>query len=107
MLACTGDGKSLPPFMIIRCATAATDQSHVQVIKNLHKEPGFTAAEGWELGTWSGSIVTKVGSAPREYTRQYMLNKVCVGGGSVCVRVCGCGCGCGWVGGWVGVGVGV
>ena len=53
------DGAVPPSFNIIRCASTKADMSRVKVISELHKAPGFTVADGWQLRVWRQDVMIK------------------------------------------------
>lgn len=71
-------GEMGPPWHIIKCTVQGYDLSTVQVLKTLHLEPGFTAAEGWLLKMWEHKL-TLLGKNKKEYTavhkRPYLINE--------------------------------
>jgi hypothetical protein len=55
--AATAAGNHIGSFNIIKCSVKDPyDLSSARVISNLHKKPGFTAEDGWELREWERTI---------------------------------------------------
>ena len=56
MVGVNAAGELMPPFMILGNTVATADASSSTVIKSLHKEPGFTPLEGWQLMLWERKL---------------------------------------------------
>jgi hypothetical protein len=71
----TAAGEMLPQFEIIECSVKGPDLSSVRVIATMHQQPGFTAADGWELKEWRKTLtLTKKGvETTEEYIRPYII----------------------------------
>jgi hypothetical protein len=54
---------AFPPLMVIIkhsvSSAARPDQTRMRVIASLHKEPGFTAEDGWEMRVWERTLTLK------------------------------------------------
>eukprot|EP00966_Prymnesium_polylepis_P316753 7318895-Prymnesium_polylepis.1 len=46
-----------PSWDVIKCSVKGTDLSTSTVLNSLHREPGFTAADGWELKMWERALI--------------------------------------------------
>lgn len=72
MLACAASGAQAPPAFIIKCSTIDNNQDgKIKVIDTLHAQPGYTAADGWVSGWWSGPVATKTHGI-KDFKRQYL-----------------------------------
>jgi hypothetical protein len=49
MQAGDGEGGMLSSFNIVKCSSTKPNLSNTRVLKTMHEQPGFTAADGWEL----------------------------------------------------------
>jgi len=68
----------LPSFNIIKCSSQKPDLSKTRVLSSLHQQPGFTAADGWEMLTWKRTLTVtnkKKEEVTREYCRPYLKHK--------------------------------
>jgi len=61
----------LPSHNIIKCSSRKADLSKTRVLKTLHAQPGFTAADGWELHIWRRTLTLK-GKNGKETTAEYV-----------------------------------
>jgi hypothetical protein len=78
MLWGKGSGEMGPHFCIIPCSSKKPDLSSTRVLKELHKKPGFTEADGWEMHTWTRTIQVldrKKQEVETKYTRPYLICK--------------------------------
>ena len=78
MQAGESEGDMLPSFNVIKCSSTKADLSNTRVLKDLHKMPGFTEADGWELLTWSRTLTLpnkKKQEFTAEYKRPYLKHK--------------------------------
>ena len=78
MLFGNGAGEMGPIWAIIKMTVKGIDLSSSTVLKSLHKEPGFTQADGWELKAWERELTLK-GKQKDTYVtgvhkRPYLIN---------------------------------
>jgi len=55
-------GRFLPSMFILKHSKSSEthpDQTSMTVVKNLHKRPGFTIADGWEFLEWERDLTIK------------------------------------------------
>ena len=76
-----GEGRFAPLMIIIKhsvSSKARPDQTGMRVIPNLHKQPGFGVADGWQLHTWSADLnLSETKSGPpvnRTHRVHYLIN---------------------------------
>ena len=74
----TGRGKMGPSWNVVKCSVKGHDLSSVRVLKTMHEsEPGFTAADGWELKMWEKvlTLVVKGKEVTATHKRPYLIHK--------------------------------
>ena len=77
MLFGDAKGKMGTVFLIIKCSPTKPDLLSTCVVQNLHRQEGFTAADGWQLKQWSRSLTLKNKKhqlVTSEYKRHYLIH---------------------------------
>jgi hypothetical protein len=78
LLAGTGEGEMLPSWDVIKCSVKGHDLSSVRVLKAMFEsEPGFMAADGWQLKMWEKTLTLTVKGKQITAThkRPYLIHK--------------------------------
>ena len=74
----TAAGEMGPSWNVIKCSVKGWDLSSARVLKTLHEtEPGFSAADGWELGLWVKelTLTVKGKQITATHKRPYLIHK--------------------------------
>jgi len=69
-------GRFLPLMFILKHSKSSDthpDQTSMTVVKNLHKKPGFRAADGWKLDEWERELTIKSKKGV-DVTRKHKVN---------------------------------
>jgi len=80
MLAATAKGALLPSFNIAKCfASRPQDLSKTTILTELHKQHGYTAADGWMQELWEDDVIVpeKTGSkknVSKRFKRPFLLH---------------------------------
>ena len=76
MLGGTAAGNMLPAFNIIKCTVDRADLRSTTVIQTLHKQAGYTAADGWALKIWERELALKIKGVEKtvRYFRPYLVH---------------------------------
>jgi hypothetical protein len=66
----------LPTFNIIKCTVDRADLRSTTVIQSLHKQAGYTAADGWTLKIWERELALKIKGVEKtmRYSRPYLVH---------------------------------
>ena len=71
MIAVNALGQFAPLMLIIKhsvSSEARPDQTRMKVIPELYKKDGFTARDGWEIGTWGKELTINSATGPHKGT---------------------------------------
>jgi len=81
LLACDGEGRQTPAFMIMKhthSSEAKPDQTNHTVLDLMHRRPGYTRADGWQLKVWTAELelpITKGGQPVKQTHKvKYLIN---------------------------------
>ena len=76
MLGGTAAGNMLPAFNVIKCSVDSANLSKTTVIQTLHRQAGYSAADGWTLKPWERELTLKIKGVEKSvrYLRPYLVH---------------------------------